>query len=68
MRNLYYWLLTTFMALLVAAPSLAMIDKNGAEGAGNSIGAAIPEPRALLLFAVGTLLVAWASRRRGATS
>ena len=67
-RNLWMRLLPTLMLVLVAAPSLAMMGFEPVAETEESIGSSIPEPRALLLFALGALLVVWTVRRRRATS
>ena len=49
------------VALLAAAPALAMTDPKAVVG---SIGPSAPEPSAALLFAAGAGLVNWTLRRR----
>ena len=49
------------VALLAAAPALAMTDPKAVDGA---IGPSAPEPSAALLFAAGAGLVNWTLRRR----
>ena len=68
MRDVWIRVLPTLMLALVAVPSLAMMGFEPVQQTEDSIGTAIPEPRALLLFAAGALLVVWTVRRRRATS
>jgi hypothetical protein len=49
------------VALLAAAPALAMTDPKAVDG---TIGPNAPEPSAALLFAAGAGLVSWSLRRR----
>jgi hypothetical protein len=67
-RRWWVKLLPTLILTLLAVPSLAMMGFEPVQQTEESIGSAIPEPRAVLLFALGTLLVAWTVRRRRATS
>ncbi len=68
MRTLWIRLLPTLLVLLTALPSLAMMGFEPVEQTDETIGSAIPEPQALLLFAAGALLVVWTVRRRRALS
>lgn len=68
MRNLSIRLLVMLTLTLMALPSWGMTNKPAMEETEGSIGATIPEPQALLLFAAGALLVFWTLRRRRATS
>ena len=68
MRRLWIRALPTLMLALAAVPSLAMMGWEPVQETEESIGTAIPEPGALLLFAAGALLVVWTVRRRRATS
>lgn len=52
------------LALLTAAPALAVTGPTSLEGARQGVGPATPEPGAALLFALGAGAVAWSARRR----